>query len=111
MVTPETLFGRKVKKYIRDNGGYVVKYHGNAMSTNGTPDLLACINGHFVGIELKATRGKFDLQGIQAHRIKEIRDAGGYAMCLYPSAFDKFTKFVNELKSGKDPSTKLIVWK
>lgn len=43
----EKLFENKIKKYLKERGCYCVKYHGNAYSANGTPDLLACVNGYF----------------------------------------------------------------
>lgn len=50
----EKTFENKIKKYLKGKGAYYVKYHGNAYSTNGTPDILACVNGYFLGIEVKA---------------------------------------------------------
>jgi hypothetical protein len=41
----------------------------------GTPDLLACAYGRFIGIELKADDNK--PTKIQQHRLEQIRSAGG----------------------------------
>jgi len=41
----------KIQKYIKARGGYVVK----TITSNraGIPDLLCCISGKFIGIEVK----------------------------------------------------------
>lgn len=71
----ESNLQRSIQKVIEEYGGYCVKYHGNAFSVAGTPDLLCCIGGKFVGIEVKvagesATR-------LQLQRGEEIKKAGG----------------------------------
>ena len=53
----EKIFENKIKAHIKRVGGYYVKYHGNKFSTKGTPDLLVCIKGHFLAIEVKAEDG------------------------------------------------------
>ena len=44
----EKSFENKIKRYLKDKGCYRVKYHGNYFSENGTPDILACVNGYFL---------------------------------------------------------------
>ena len=87
----EKNFERKVKTWIRDGGGWVVKFHGDAFSTAGVPDLLACIKGWFVGIEVKADDG--EPSELQIWTVKQIRKAGGVAVVLFPSAFSDFQKW------------------
>ena len=55
------------------------------------------MNGYFVGIEVKAQNGK--PSELQLYNIDNIREAGGFAMVLYPSGFEKFKKFVIGLKA------------
>ena len=45
---------------------------------SGCPDLLMCINGRFVGLEVKASKGGITTK-LQHYRIKEIKAAGGEA--------------------------------
>lgn len=91
----EKLFENKVKKYIEDAGGYQVKFFANRMTKVGIPDILACINGYFVGVEVKAQTGR--PSELQIYNIQKIRDAGGFAFVLYPSGFETFRAFVNGL--------------
>ena len=56
-------------------GAWVVKTI--ATSKNGTPDVLGCLNGLFIGIEVKKPGGKpSPLQRVQ---LRKIREAGGIA--------------------------------
>lgn len=73
---PEAKYSRKVQKFLQSMGYYVVKYHGDKYSVKGTPDLLCCIEGYFVGLELK-TKGK-KATDIQKVKGKDIRNAKGY---------------------------------
>ena len=90
----EKNYENKIKKYINERG-YCVKYHGNAYSTNGTPDILACIKGHFLAIEVKAPEGK--PSELQLAKIDEIRKAGGFAYVVYPSGWFKLKDIIDGL--------------
>lgn len=65
------------------------------MQSAGIPDLLACVNGHFVAIEVKAATGK--PSALQQHNISKIKAAKGVGLILYPKDFDSFKKQVKEL--------------
>lgn len=93
----EKTFENKIKKYLKSKGAYYVKYFGNAYSTNGTPDILACVNGYFIGIEVKAQNGRFDPEGLQAVKINDIRQAGGFAYVVYPSGWSKLKDIIDGL--------------
>lgn len=68
----------QIKTFMRDElGAYVVKYHGNRFSQAGVPDILACWNMLFIGIEVKAP-GE-EPTPLQKHNIKQIIKAGGIA--------------------------------
>lgn len=89
---PEKTFENKIKNFIVDEGGWQVKFFANSYTRNGIPDILACINGYFVGIEVKASNGK--ASPLQIHHCEAIRKAGGFAFVLYPSGFEDFKQFV-----------------
>ena len=84
----EKSFENKVKKFLKDNNCYYVKQFGCAFTRAGVPDLLACIGGYFVAIELKAETGR--PSELQLLNIRQIQGANGIAMVLYPKDFDKF---------------------
>lgn len=90
----EKNFENKVKKFIEESSGWQVKFFANRMTKTGIPDILACINGHFVAIEVKATNGKpSELQ--KYHRDMINVKASGIAIILYPQDFDLFKQLVN----------------
>ena len=92
----EKIFETRVKRYIEGQGGWHVKFFANKYTKVGVPDILSCINGYFVAVEVKADRGT--PSELQLHTIKQIRDAGGFAFVLYPSGYEFFKEFVDDLK-------------
>ena len=92
----EKLFENRIKKYIESQGGWQVKYFANKYTRSGIPDILACINGRFVGIEVKSDTGA--PTELQRHSVRAIRKAGGFAFVLYPSGWEKFKDIVEDLK-------------
>lgn len=95
-IAQEKTFENKVKKFLNEQGAWYVKFFANSFTKTGVPDILACVNGYFVGIEVKAQNGK--PSELQLHNIRKIRQAGGFAVILYPSAFEEFKQFIIDLK-------------
>ena len=91
----EKNYENKIKQYLKERGCYHVKYHGNYYSTNGTPDILACVNGYFLAIEVKAQEGK--PSELQLVKINDIRKAGGFAYVAYPSGWEKLKDIIDGL--------------
>lgn len=93
----EKLFENKVKSFLKENGAWSIKYWaGSQFTKSGVPDILSCVNGYFVAIEVKAQNGK--PSELQLHTIRKIREAGGFAFVLYPSGFEKFKKLIADIK-------------
>ena len=88
----EKNFENKIKLFLKSIGAYFIKTHGDRFSRVGTPDIIACINGHFVAVEVKAANGT--PSDLQLHDIQQINNAGGYAVILYPKDFERFKKDV-----------------
>ena len=93
---PEKHFETKIKEFLDSEGAWYVKYFANRNTKSGIPDILACVNGYFVAIEVKAQNGT--VKALQEHHLTEIRIAGGFSFALYPSGFEKFTEFIKGLK-------------
>lgn len=100
----EKQFEEKVKKFLKEQGCYYIKTHGDRFSKKGTPDLIICCNGFFLGVELKAATGK--PSELQLYHVDQIKDSGGIAQVLYPKDFEDFKKLIKFLKTrttiGKD---------
>ncbi len=82
---------KKIIKHIESNGGYVVKVI--SASKSGVPDLLACLNGKFVGIEVKAPGKMKNVSPLQEINLERIRKAGGQGF-----AADSLEKVIKELE-------------
>lgn len=91
----EKLFETKVKRYLTDRGCWHVKFFANKFTRVGVPDILACVNGYFLGIEVKASDGH--PSELQIWNRDKIREAGGYSIVLYPDQFDLFKEFIESL--------------
>ena len=91
----EKIFENKIKSYLKSIGAYFIKTHGDRFSRIGTPDIIACINGKFVAVEVKGEKGK--PSDLQLYHIEQIRKAGGYGIILYPKDIKKFKKDVESL--------------
>lgn len=106
----EKTFENKVKKFLEEEGAWFIKYWAGAQFTKaGIPDILACVNGYFVGIEIKAQNGK--PSELQLYNIDKIREAGGFAIVLYPSAFADFKQFIIDLKCENFTRDMEVIWK
>jgi len=89
----EAQFQKKVLEFLRVQNIWFVKYWGGGQFTKaGVPDILACVNGHFVGIELKAETGR--LSRLQEYTLARIKETGGQAFVLRPSGFAAFKGFI-----------------
>lgn len=95
----EKQFENKIKGFLKEQGAWFIKYWaGSQFTKDGIPDILACINGYFVAIEVKAPNGK--PSELQLYNIRKIREAGGFACVLYPSGYEKFKKLVLNLNEN-----------
>lgn len=96
----EKSFENKIKKYLEEQGSYFVKYFANRNTKSGIPDILACVNGSFLAIEVKSPTGT--PKPLQIHNIKKINTAGGYAVVVAPKSFDELKNLIQSLKHGKN---------
>ena len=54
----------EIKRWLKENNCYFFKVHGSSFMLPGIPDIIACVNGRFVGIEVK-NKGKLKTQSEQ----------------------------------------------
>ena len=94
----EKLFENRIKAYIYSLGGWHVKFFANRMTKKGIPDILACVGGYFVAIEVKAQNGH--PSELQIHHCERIRKSGGFSFVVYPSGWEKLKKILNGLSQG-----------
>lgn len=104
----EKLFEGQIKKYFHSVGiypagfpsdrmevpiiGWYTKIWGGGFQKSGIPDLIACVNGVFIGIEVKASNGR--ASELQKLNVRRINQSGGVGVVLYPEGFEQFKKIL-----------------
>ena len=78
--TPEAKVKAKIHAALKAVGAYAVNYIGGQYAKAGTPDILACLDGRFIGIEAKAGTNKPTM--LQIIALREIDKAGGLALVI-----------------------------
>lgn len=132
----EKLFEGRIKKFLHSVGvypagcpkdrmtapvrGWYTKIWGGGFQKSGIPDLLACVNGIMVAIEIKGSRGT--PSELQKLNISRINKSGGIGLFLYPEGFEQFKELlkgvidcsihIQELIALKNAnsSTKCDIW-
>lgn len=77
MTTPEGKVKKEIKEWLDGMGAYWFMPVQSGYGINGTPDLICCLHGRFLGIETKAPGKKPNPW--QEREIARIRKAGGVA--------------------------------
>jgi hypothetical protein len=83
LIASEKLFENKIKSYLLKQGCYLIKTHGDRFSKVGTPDLLICCDGYFIGAEIKAENGV--PSELQLYHLQQINKSNGFGVLLIPS--------------------------
>lgn len=91
----EAQFQAKVIRFLKEQGVYVVNIWGGGFQRSGIPDLLCCVNGYFVAVELKTEKGL--TAKLQDYNLDLIRKSGGAAMVLRPNQFEAFKSYIKEV--------------
>ena len=100
----EKVVENEIKKQLAKMTPYVwfFKHAASAAMKVGIPDIVACIKGHFVGIEVKQENGcQSDAQKVCE---KNIKDAGGeyWLVFSYEEFVEKFNQFARRIKNEKN---------
>ena len=79
---PETTFRKRVIPSLKTLPNTVI-FPIQQVSISGTPDLLLCINGHFVALEFKKD-AKARVTELQKYNLNRIIKAGGFSFVVFP---------------------------
>ena len=79
-MTPEKKVKTAVTKILKANDCYYFYPATGGYGSSGVPDIIACYNGMFIGIECKANGNK--PTALQTKHLQDIRKAGGYSMVI-----------------------------
>lgn len=90
---PETRFKTRIMPLIKALPN-TVAFKIQQVAVRGTPDVLLCIAGVFVALELKRD-AKAPITALQKLKLERIAGAGGVARVVYP---ENWELVYNELK-------------
>lgn len=97
---PETKFRDKVVRHIKQlPNTFIMSVQQRAL--RGSPDLICCVNGLFIALELKASQ-KAPVSALQNYFLDRISEAGGIAFVCYPENWDAIKKALEILSKGLD---------
>lgn len=79
------------------------------VARSGVPDILMCLAGRFVAVELKTNEGV--ISKLQEYNLKKIEETGGVSIVLMPNNFEASIQFLKNLakeglKNGRRSSIK-----
>ena len=94
MTTPETKVKRAVVKILDKHGAYHFFPATHGYGRSGVPDIVACHNGQFIGIECKA--GKGTTTALQERELKLIEKAGGVSFVIREDTTDLLEHFFDD---------------
>lgn len=97
--TPEAKVKRTIHRLLTEAGAYAVNYIGGQYANNGTPDILACLNGRFIGIEAKAGTNK--PTALQINALAAIDEAGGVALVINESNLQYLKECLHDIRHAR----------
>lgn len=102
---PEARISRAILVAFKSEGIFAFKVHGSEYMMVGLPDLIACVDGIFVGFEVKVP-GKRDNTSTVQKRVHElIKQSKGFTfvVCSVPEAMAQVGRIRTQLKLTKVP--------
>ena len=76
------------------------KEHGGIYGTSGIPDIIVCIDGRFIALEVKTQKGK--TTPLQNDAIRKIRSSGGFAFVV--RSMEEAKNAIDSTMGGKNDS-------
>lgn len=97
-MTPEAKVKRKVVDLLKSRQVYYFYPVTGGFGASGVPDIVACYNGWFLGIECKA--GKNKPTALQIKNLDQIRAAGGHPLVVNELNIAELEALLDNLKEG-----------
>lgn len=91
--TPEAKVKKQIRKILDTTRTYYAMPIGTGYGSSGVPDFLACHEGHFIGIEAKAGKGK--TTALQEDNLKRIRDSGGTTLVINENNINELAQLLS----------------
>lgn len=99
MATPEHKVKDRIKKILEKHNAYKFMPMTGGYGKSGVPDIVACVQGKFIGVECKANGNK--PTALQKKNLEEIVKAGGYSFVVDDSSIGVFILVLDNVLSGR----------
>jgi len=97
-MTPEGKVKAAVRKILDAEGVYYFSPAANGYGRAGIPDIICCVQGFFLAIELKANKGK--TTALQDREIAAINAQGGQAMVVNENNINEVKENIQWIKAN-----------
>lgn len=97
--TPEGKVKKAVKALLDAAGAYSFRPVSNGMGAMGVPDVIGVLRGRFIGVEVKAGKGKPTELQLQA--LRRIHEAGGLALIINETNLDYLSACLEKPRSAE----------
>lgn len=91
-MTPEAKVKKQIRKILDTTRTYYAMPIGTGYGSSGVPDFLVCHEGHFVGVEAKAGKGK--TTALQEDNMRRIRESGGTTLVINENNLDELKQLL-----------------
>ncbi|WP_064606952.1 hypothetical protein [Streptobacillus moniliformis] len=94
----EKTLENKIKKHLENKGHWYIKISASVTMRAGIPDILTCIDGLFVALEIKNPNKKGKVSELQKYNIEKIKDSFGHALVIdsWEQYLDEYYKIVSK---------------
>lgn len=100
-MTPEGKVKKQVKAILDYFGAYYFSPATGGYGRSGVPDIVACYNGKFIGLEIKA--GKNQPTALQQRELATIKKRGGISMVINEGKLDALHDLLCDLSGPCQP--------
>jgi len=95
--TPEKKVKKKVVEILKQYGAYYFYPVTGGFGASGVPDIVACCNGRFLGIEVKADAKKRGPTALQQKNLNQINATGGVGVVIDANNLDELEETMRKL--------------
>ena len=97
--TPESKVKANVRKLLDTLNIYHFMPPANGFGRAGIPDIIGCMDGHFIAIECKAGKGK--TTALQDRELERIANAGGTAFIAREDNLDEIRQALETIRDAR----------
>jgi len=95
--TPEKRVKKRVVEILKKYKAYYFYPVTGGYGASGVPDIIACYNGRFLGIEVKADAKKRGPTALQQKNLRQINETGGVGVVIDAHNLDELSEVMERL--------------